>query len=129
MKLIRLVASLLLLCLAMPPAANSQSVTGQLSGRVTDPTGAVLVGAPVQLTHDLSKQVRDFTTDSAGAFVFVGLVPGAYSLHIAQPGFKAYDQRGITVGVVERVDLHDIKLEVGEVSTSVEVSAQQVHVV
>jgi hypothetical protein len=128
MKLIRIAASLLFLWLAMPPAANSQSVTGQLSGRVTDPTGAVLVGAPVQLTHDLSKQVRNFTTDSNGAFVFVGLVPGAYSLHIAQPGFKSYDQRAITIAVVERVNLNDIKLEVGEVSTSVEVSARAVNV-
>jgi hypothetical protein len=128
MKLIRIAASLLFLWLAMPPAANSQSVTGQLSGRVTDPTGAVLVGAPVQLTHDLSKQVRNFTTDSNGAFVFVGLMPGAYSLHIAQPGFKSYDQRAITIATQERVALNDIKLEVGEVSTSVEVVARSVNV-
>jgi hypothetical protein len=128
MKSIRIVASLLFLLVAMLPTANAQSVTGQLSGRVTDPTGAVIVGAAVQLTHDLSKQVREFTTDANGAFVFVGLVPGAYSLHIAQAGFKAYDQRAITVAVLERVNLPDIKLEVGEVSTSVEVSARTVHV-
>jgi hypothetical protein len=123
-----MVVSLLFLLVAMLPTANAQSVTGQVSGRVTDPTGAVVVGAPVQLTHDLSKQVREFTTDSNGAFVFVGLVPGVYSLHIAQPGFKAYDQKAITVGVLERVNLHEIKLEVGEVSTSVEVRARAVHV-
>ena len=127
MKSIRIVASLLFLLLAMLPTANSQSVTGQVSGRITDPTGAIIVGAPVRLTHDLSKQVRTFTTDSNGAFVFVGLVPGAYSLHVEQPGFKAYDQKAITVAVLERVDLHEIKLEVGEVSTSVEVSARTVH--
>ncbi len=128
MKSIRIVASLLFLLLALLPTANAQSVTGQVSGRVTDPTGAVIVGAPVQFTHVLSKQVREFTTDSSGAFVFVSLVPGVYSLRIAQPGFKAYEEKAITVAVLERVDLHDIKLEVGEVSTSVEVSARAVHV-
>ncbi len=112
----------------MLPTANSQSVTGQISGRVTDPTGALIVGAPIQLTHVLSKQAREFTTDSNGAFVFVGLVPGVYSLRIAQPGFKAYDEKAITVGALERVDLHDIQLEVGAVSSTVEVSAREVHV-
>lgn len=128
MKPLRMVASLLFLLSVMLPTASAQSVTGQISGRVTDPTGAVVVGAPIQLTHDLSKQVREFTTDSSGAFLFVGLMPGVYSLHIAQPGFKAYDEKAITVAVLERVDLHEIKLEVGEVSTSVEVSARAVHV-
>ncbi|MBI4876149.1 MAG: carboxypeptidase regulatory-like domain-containing protein [Acidobacteria bacterium] len=128
MKVLRVLACFLLLWLAMPPAARSQSVTGQVSGRVTDPTGAILVGAPVQLTHDLSKQVRNFSTDTNGAFVFIGLVPGAYTLNIAQPGFKAYEQKGIVVAVQERVDLNVIRLEVGEISTSVEVSARVVKV-
>lgn len=128
MKFVRIVASLVFLLLALPPTANCQSVTGQISGRVVDPTGAFIVGAPVRLTHDLSRQVREFKTDSNGAFVFVGLVSGAYSLNIAQPGFKAYDQKGITVAVLERVNLPEIALEVGEVSTSVEVSARTVHV-
>jgi len=128
MKPLRMAASLLFLLSVMLPTANAQSVTGQISGRVTDPTGAVIVGAPVQLTHDLSKQVREFTTDSSGAFLFVGLMPGAYNLRIAQPGFKAYDQKAITVAVLERVDLHEIKLQVGDVSTSVTVEAAAVHV-
>jgi hypothetical protein len=112
----------------MLPTANAQSVTGQVSGRVTDPTGALIVGAKVQLTHDLSKQVRDFTTETSGTFIFTGLVPGSYSIHVAQPGFKAYDQRAIVVAAQERVDLHEIRLEVGDVTTSVEVSASTVHV-
>jgi hypothetical protein len=116
------------LLLALVPTAGAQSVTGQISGTVTDASGAVVVGATVQLTHDLSKQVREFTTESAGAFVFTGLVPGSYSIRIAQRGFKAYEQRGIVVAAQERVDLHEIHLDIGDVSTSVEVSAQTVHV-
>jgi hypothetical protein len=125
---IPIVVLVLFLLLAIPPAAFSQSVTGQISGTVADPGGAVVVGAKVQLTHDVSQQVRDFTTETNGSFIFTGLVPGAYSLRVVHPGFKAYDQKGIVVATQERVDLHDIRLEVGDVTTSVEVSANTVHV-
>jgi hypothetical protein len=128
MRFLRVSVSLLLLLLASVPTANSQSVTGQVSGRVADSTGAILVGAPVKLTHDLSKQVREFTTDSNGAFVFVGMVPGTYTLTISQPGFKNYEQKGIKVSTQERLDLSEIRLEVGEISTSVEVTARTVNV-
>jgi hypothetical protein len=125
---ISIVVFVCFLLLAVPPAAFSQSVTGQISGTVADPAGAVVVGAKVQLTHDLSQQVRDFTTETNGGFIFTGLVPGAYSLRVVQPGFKAYDQKAITVAAQERVDLHEIRLEVGDVTTSVEVNASTVHV-
>jgi hypothetical protein len=114
--------------LALAPAGMAQSVTGQISGTVVDPAGAIVVGASVQLTHDLSRQVRDFTTDANGSFVFIGLVPGSYSVRIKQPGFRTHEQKGITVAVLEKVDLHDIRLEVGELATAVEVSASAVHV-
>ena len=124
----RNVATLLFLLLAIPSAASCQSVTGQISGTVTDPAGAVVAGAKVQLTHDLSKQAREFTTEANGSFVFTGLVPGRYSIHVTQTGFKAYDQKAITVAAQERVDLHDVSLQIGDVSATVEVSAQTVHV-
>jgi hypothetical protein len=122
------VASVMSLLFVVSPTGLSQSVTGQISGTVTDPAGAVVVGARVQLTHDLSQQVREFQTESSGSFVFTGLVPGTYRIRIAHPGFKTYEQNTITVATQERVDLHEIRLDVGDVTSSVEVSAQSVHV-
>ena len=110
------------------PQASGQSVTGQISGTVTDPGGAVIAGAQIQLTNDLTKQTREFTSESTGSFIFTGLVPGAYSLRIAQPGFKSFEERGITVSSQEKVDLHNLRLQVGDVNTAIEVSAQSVHV-
>ena len=128
MKLL-LSAGVIVLCLlAMLATINGQSVTGQISGTVTDQAGAVMVGVRVQLTHDVSQQVREFTTETNGSFVFTGLVPGSYSLHVAQTGFKAYDERAIIVAAQERVDLHDVRLSIGDINQSVEVSAQTVHV-
>ncbi len=114
--------------LALMPAAFAQSVTGQVSGVVVDPAGAVVPGASVQLTHDLSKAVHQFTTESNGAFVFTGLVPGTYSLHVTQSGFKAVDQKEIVVQAQERVDLHEVHLQVGDLTNTVTVQADAVHV-
>src|SRR5213593_2643034 len=128
MKSIRGVASLLLLLLAMMPAADAQTVSGQISGRVVDPGGSVVPGANVRLTSDLTQQVREFITDSSGSFIFASLVPGNYSVRVENPGFKAYDQSGVHVSAQERVDLHDIKLQLGEVATTVQVQAEAAHV-
>jgi hypothetical protein len=123
-----LIVGVLCLLLAMVPAANAQSVTGQISGNVADSSGGSLVGAVVRLTHDLSQQERSFTTASNGSFVFTNLVPGSYSLRISMAGFKNYEQKSIPVSAQERVDLHEIQLSVGEVTSTIEVLASSVHV-
>ena len=107
---------------------RAQSVTGSIAGILVDPTNAAIAGAPIRLTQVGSQQLRTFTTDNSGTFTFSNLVPGEYDLRIAQPGFKAYDQKRIRVAALERVDLHEISLTVGEVSSTVEVEASTVHV-
>ncbi len=109
-------------------ALDGQSVTGQVSGTIVDSSGGALVGAVVGLSNDLSQQTRTFTSDGNGSFVFTNVVPGDYNLRVAMPGFKGYDQKGIRVSAQERIDLHEIKLAVGEVTTTVEVDASMVHV-
>ena len=128
MRCLRTIACVPFLLSAMLATANAQTVSGQISGRLVDPAGAVVVGAKVQLTNDLTKLTRTFITDSNGGFVFPDLALGTYSLHIVHPGFKAYDQKGITVSAVERVDLHDVRLEIGQMSEKVEVQSEPVHV-
>ena len=119
----RLVAALLLVLLSLG-SGYAQSVTGQISGTVSDAGGAVIAGASVRLTHDLSKQLRSFSTDNNGNFLFTGLIPGGYSVHVEHAGFKSNDQRGINLSTEERYTLGTIKLPVGDVSSSVEVFAE-----
>src|SRR5690349_13895842 len=128
MKLTRACAAVLFLLLAILPAAYSQMMSGQITGRLVDPGGSVIVGATVQLTNELTKQVREFLSDSNGNFTFTNVPPGNYTVRIAQPGFKTYEQRAIGVGAVEKVALAEIVLQVGDVSTSVEVQASAVRV-
>src|SRR5262247_315837 len=128
MTSIRGFASLLLVFLIMTSATAAQTVSGQISGRVTDPQGAVIGGAGVRLISDLTQQVREFVADESGSFVFVSLVPGDYSLRVEQAGFKTYEQKEIHVSAQERLNLRDIKLELGELSTQVTVEAEQARV-
>ena len=82
----------------------------------------------VLLTNDLTRQVRSITTESSGSFIFTDLVPGNYSVHIAVAGFKAYGQSGINVSSNEKVALHTIRLEIGDVNSTVTVMAETAHV-
>jgi hypothetical protein len=109
--------------------AMAQTVTGEISGTVVDPAGAPISGVEVRLTSDLTQQARAFTTESSGLFTFPGLVPGDYSLRIEHPGFKAYDRKAIGVSAQEKVALHDIRLQVGDVSVTITVLAEAAHVV
>jgi hypothetical protein len=128
MKLTRACAAILFLLLAIAPAAYSQMMSGQITGRLADSAGAVVPGARIQLTNELTKQVRDFLTDSSGNFTFTNVPPGNYTIRVAHPGFKTYEQQDINVGAVEKVALPEIQLQVGDVSTSVEVKASAVRV-
>ncbi len=128
MSLRRFLFVLMLLRFVSTQTANAQTVSGQISGRVTDPQSAVIGGAAVQLTNDLTQQVREFVTDETGGFVFLSLVPGDYSLAVELPGFKTYQQKAIHVSAQERLNLHDIKLELGELSNTVSVEAEQARV-
>src|SRR6516225_8411935 len=114
---IRTLAFVLAVFLAFCTAANAQNVTGQISGRVTDPQNAVIGGATVHLINNLTQQVREYFSDETGAYVFLSLVPGDYHLTVEIPGFKTYTQNDIHVSAQERLNLKDIKLEIAELTS------------
>jgi hypothetical protein len=122
-------AKLVVCALASMPAAISQTVTGSITGTVVDSGDAIVIGASVRLTNEVTQQQREFLTAGNGTFTFVDLVPGDYRIRVVHPGFKTYVQNGITVGTLEKVDLHNLRLDVGDVSTSVEVQAQAARIV
>jgi len=113
---------LMLVCLAAT-ALHSQTTSGSMSGTVTDPNGAVIPGAKVVATHEPTKREYDAITTDAGIYVFPTLPAGPYTLSIAQPGFKKSVQTGIEVRVALRNNM-DIRLELGDVTQSVEIKAE-----
>ena len=127
-RLAWLVAAIVLCAGVFSANLAAQTVTGQISGTVTDPSGAVISGAKITLTYALTGQQRSVVTDTSGVFTFPELVPGTYNVSIAAQGFQPYSQTNIVVGASERVALHEIQLSVGNVSTEVTVTANEAHV-
>jgi hypothetical protein len=108
--------------------AFGQSSTGQISGTLVDTTDKSIAGATITVTSELTGQAREVTTTSDGAFVVPNLVAGNYTLQAASPGFKTYTQKNIPVTTAERVSVHTITMQVGDVSTSLTVAAEIVHI-
>jgi hypothetical protein len=117
------VLSLGVLLLMSSLCLHAQSTYGSISGTVTDPSGAAVVGAPVTLTNLGTGEKRTESTGDDGHFTFVNLFPGQYRIDIEKPGFKHFVHPGITVQVQQ--DTHiDAALTVGQVSETVEVTSE-----
>ncbi|HKN25586.1 MAG TPA: carboxypeptidase regulatory-like domain-containing protein [Candidatus Acidoferrum sp.] len=109
------------LCLNWSLAAQSV-VTGGLAGIVTDPSGAVVTGATLNLTNPATGANFTATSSASGDYVFALLKPGQYTLRVSKEGFKSTTQ-SVTVLLGTTVTVN-AALEVGSSSTTVEVSAE-----
>jgi hypothetical protein len=101
--------------------ALAQSYYGGLGGTVLDQNGGALSSAKVTLINEGTNAQRSSVTASAGEFEFSELVPGSYGLVVEAPGFKKFEQKGIIIGTQQQVSV-DAKLQLGQVSESIEVS-------
>jgi len=118
-NLCRLVS--VLLVLALVPLAYSQEVRASLTGTITDSTGAAVANAAVQVTNLATNAVTSTKSNESGTFVTPFLAPGQYHMTVEATGFKKFVRENIQLQAADRVRI-DVKLEVGEVTTSVTVS-------
>ena len=107
----------------IPKYGSGQLLQGALDGNVTDPSRSAVVGAAITLMNQGTGSSRDSVTNSQGAFEFVTLQPGTYTLTVKASGFQGYVKTGIIVNANE-ITRSDVTLSVGRVSQSVTVSAQ-----
>jgi Carboxypeptidase regulatory-like domain len=109
--------------LFLPSISMAQSiVTGAVSGTVTDPSGAVIVGANLTLKNPATGESLTATSGGTGGFQFTLLQPGTYTLAVTQSGFKqASESVEVHLGQISTVNL---KMEVGSGSVTVEVTGQ-----
>jgi hypothetical protein len=99
---------------------------GSIQGTITDPSGAVVGGAKISITHKETGQVSTTTSTSSGTFNSGGLIPGDYVLRVEAKGFRTSERAyAVQVGVTSS---GNIKLEVGEASQVVEVQASSIQV-
>src|SRR5262249_7365075 len=114
--------ALALLCSASA-AGYGQNLTGQLSGTVTDPSGAVVPGANITLKNQLSGDTRRTVSNSDGVFAFASVPTGEYTITIEFQGFAKWERTGIRVSAGDRRSVSDIALSATAVAGTVDISA------
>jgi hypothetical protein len=99
----------------------SAEVLSGIFGVVTDPTGAIVPQATVQLRQIASNNTTNARTDVAGQFKFRGLAPGQYELQISAPGFRQTSKQV----ELRRQEVATVKseLQVGSVTETIQVTA------
>jgi hypothetical protein len=98
------------------------TAVAQVSGQVTDSTGASIANADVTMTEISKHEVHTTRSDAAGGYTLSNLPVGAYRFEVKAPGFKDYIQTGIELVVNNNIQLN-APLQVGSASEKVEVSA------
>jgi hypothetical protein len=96
--------------------------TGTVLGLVTDPTGAVVPGATVDLEDAATKTIRTVSTNAAGRYVFVGLPPGTYAVRAKATGFQQAQVPSVVVEVSKSYNIN-LGLPLGESRQTIEVTA------
>jgi len=104
--------------------AFGQASTATVRGNVQDSSGGVVPGASVTLTNTGTKAVQSTVSDDRGQYLVGGLFPGTYDLKVELSGFKTYERKAITLSPNDNRGI-DIRLDVGQQSETVTVTAQQ----
>lgn len=118
-------AGLVVPLLLLSTSALAQITTGTITGRVVDPTGAVVPGARVVLISEArdTRSAAIFTNDS-GDYVFPNVTADTYTVEVTAAAFKTLRRKGVVVSGADRVGVPPLTLEVGGTSETVSVTAE-----
>jgi hypothetical protein len=100
-----------------------QTFQGAVRGTVSDPTGAAIGTAKVTLADQATGISRATLTGTGGEYSFTALNPATYTVLVESPGFKRLEKKGVVVSTQEFL-IVDLKLEVGDVNQSVNVTEE-----
>jgi hypothetical protein len=95
---------------------------GQVTGRITDSSGAAVPGTTITLTNVATNGVRNTVSTDDGDYTFPSVAPGLYNVKAEHTGFRAAAAVHLEVQVQQTVR-QDLSLEIGQVNEFVEVSA------
>src|ERR1700733_4197575 len=111
----------MIFALATSGSLKAQSIiSGDISGTVTDPSGASVPGATVTVTSKATGSTQTTTTNSDGSYRIPLLKPGDYVVVVSASGFeKTSLSINVALGVISQ---GDIKLTLGSASQTVEVT-------
>ncbi len=123
----RCTAILVTLVLISAGMCLAQSDLAQISGLVKDPSGAIIPGASVSITNEVTRIERTVLANDQGYYVASNLPPGFYTIAVEITGFKRYVKTGnkLDPNINTKVD---VTLEVGQLSETVSVTASAANV-
>lgn len=106
-----------------PPVLAQSTYTAQLTGVVTDSSGAVIPGAKVTLTDEATNVGPSYETDNRGIYVFTGVRPATYTIKVEAPSFGTQERKGVVLAVTQQASI-DFVLSPGTVSSTITVTGQ-----
>ena len=119
----RLIAFWIVCMIACAAATvGAQTSKGTITGIVTDPNGAVIPGAEIELKNAATNQARMTTTNDSGIYRLDAVDLAVYNLTIRKKGFKTVTNTGIEIQA-NRIATIDVKLEVGTTEETVNINA------
>ena len=106
-------------------AASAWSQTAQITGTVTDASGAAVPNTQITATNTETGVSRSSVTNEAGNYLITSLFPGKYDVSASSAGFKRMKREALTLAV-EQVATLDFRIENGETKERVTVEATAV---
>src|SRR5277367_1195489 len=104
-------------------SAHAQVLYGSITGTVFDNSGAVVPNIKVNIINQQTGEVRTVTTNQAGGYVLLDVLPSAYTVEVPRTAsFAAYKTEGIQLEVNRQVRV-DITLQPGTVTSEVTVTS------
>jgi len=114
-------AAVIVTAVFLVQGAWAQTFTGDILGTVTDPTGAVVPDATLELENIQTGAKQTTQSGQNGRYVFARLQPGAYRITAMAPAFKRYTTE-VQLRVGGRLTVN-IEMQLGEVTTTMQVDA------
>src|SRR5262249_15857084 len=94
---------------------SAQEFRGTISGQVTDPSGAAIVGATVRAIQRSTNQATEATTNQDGYYTLPYLQPSNYDVEVSANGFHKFKKENVTLLGAQTLHLA-FKIEVGQMS-------------
>jgi outer membrane receptor protein involved in Fe transport len=112
----------LIALVVLPAVGAAQTTFATITGTITDPTGSVIPGAAVAVTHTQTGVETKAQSNEAGIYTVAQLREGTYSLKVESPGFREFVAQSLVL-VARDIRRLDVTLQVGAVESAIEVTA------